>query len=257
MTATTTITKTKEISIDELWESTAISERIFNPESIAHLPTAAQLYLNHAIVPGAKLASAVRLWMHGEIKLGQKWYHFTGEEVICWNRGMMWWATTWMQGLPIWGADSVVDGMSEVQRKMLGLFTVMEASGAGVTRSGKGRMQGESVWLPSVLCNPDLAWTEMDTEHVRANFTALGEQAELVLGVDRFGGLKRVKFLLWSNPEGREHQYVDFGGVVEANGTFGDYTIPTQLRLGWFFDSERFESEGEFFRCRIDNAIYR
>jgi hypothetical protein len=29
------------------------------------------------------------------------------------------------------------------------------------------------------------------------------------------------------------------------------------LRLGWFFDSERFESEGEFFRCTIDHAIYR
>ncbi len=44
---------------------------------------------------------------------------------------------------------------------------------------------------------------------------------------------------------------VDFGGVVEAEKTFGDYTIPTQLRLGWFFDSERFESEGEFFRCTL------
>lgn len=140
---------------------------------------------------------------------------------------------------------------------MLGLFPVMQANGADVTRSGAGRMQGESVWLPSVLCNPEIAWTEMDTAHVRANFTALGEQAELVLGIDRFGGLERVKFLRWGNPEGGKHHYVDFGGVVEADGTFGDYTIPTQLRLGWFFDSERFESEGEFFRCTIDNAIYR
>jgi hypothetical protein len=69
--------------------------------------------------------------------------------------------------------------------------------------------------------------------------------------------LERVKFLRWGNPDGGEHHYVDFGGVVEAEQTFGDYTIPTQLRLGWFFDSERFESEGEFFRCTIDNAIYR
>jgi hypothetical protein len=81
----------------------------------------------------------------------------------------------------------------------VGLFTVMEASGADVTRSGTGRMQGESVWLPSVLCNPDIAWTEMDEARVRANFTTLGEQAELVLGLDRFGGLERVKFLRWGN----------------------------------------------------------
>jgi hypothetical protein len=38
---------------------------------------------------------------------------------------------------------------------------------------------------------------------------------------------------------------------------FGEYTIPTRLRLGWFFGSDRFESEGEFFRCSINNAIYR
>lgn len=66
-----------------------------------------------------------------------------------------------------------------------------------------------------------------------------------------------MKFLRWGNPDGGEHHYVDFGGVVEAEATFEDYTIPTRLRSGWFFDSASFESEGEFFRCTIDNAIYR
>jgi hypothetical protein len=257
MIMTETINKIADISIEQLWESAPIGERIFHPDSLTHLPDAVRRYLNYAIAPGAKLASAVRLGMHGEIKLGQQWHHFTGEEVICWHRGMIWRATTWMQCLPIWGSDKVVDGVSDVQWKILGLFPVMQANGPDVTRSGTGRMQAESVWLPSVLCNPDIAWTQMDNAHVRANFTALGEQAELVLGIDRFGGLERVKFLRWGNPEGGEHHYVDFGGVVEADGTFGDYRIPTQLRLGWFFDSKRFESEGEFFRCTIDNAIYR
>ena len=111
---TTTTNKPADISLDELWESAPISERIFNPAALTHLPDAARLYLEHAIAPDAKLASAARLWMHGEIKLGQKWHHFTGEEVICWHRGMIWRATTWMQGLPIWGSDKVVDGISDV-----------------------------------------------------------------------------------------------------------------------------------------------
>jgi hypothetical protein len=29
------------------------------------------------------------------------------------------------------------------------------------------------------------------------------------------------------------------------------------LRGGWYFGSDRFESEGEFFRSTIDSAIYR
>jgi hypothetical protein len=254
---TAIITQASELSLDELWESAPSSTQIFHPESLSGLPPAARLYLEHAIAPGATLASAVKLWMHGEIKLGQKWHHFKGEEVICWHRGMIWRATTWMQGLPIWGADRVVDGVSDVQWKILGLFPVMQASGPDVTRSGAGRMQGESVWLPAVLCNPDIAWEEIDETQVQANFTALGEPAELVLTIDDIGRLAQVKFRRWGNPEGGSHHYVDFGGFVEEEVSFGDYTIPTCLRLGWFFGSDRFESEGEFFRCTIDNAVYR
>ncbi len=254
---TTTTHKTKEISLDELWESAPISERIFNPASLTNLPDAARRYLEHAIAPGAKLASSVRFWMHGEIKLEHKWHQFTAEEVVCWDRGMIWQAQTWVNGLPISGADRVVDGVGHSQWKTFGLVSVVNETGADVTRSAIGRMQSESVYLPSVLCHPDTIWTEIDPNHVKANFTALGEQAELLLGVDRFGALENLTLLRWGNPEGGEHSYVDFGGVVAAEAKFGDYTIPTRLNIGWFFDSERFESEGEFFRCTIYKAIYR
>jgi hypothetical protein len=252
-----TSTKAKNISLDELWDSTLINEQEFQPKLLINVPSAARRYLEHTIAPGAILASGVKLWMHGEIKLGQKWHPFKGEEVICWHRGMIWRATTWMQGLPIWGADRIVDGVGDMQWKILGLFPVMQASGADISRSGTGRMQGESVWLPAVLCNPAIVWTELDATHVQANFTTLDEPAELLLTIDDIGRLEQVKFKRWGNPEGGDHHYVDFGGMVEEESSFGNYTIPTHLRLGWFFGSDRFESEGEFFRCSIDNALYR
>jgi hypothetical protein len=254
---TTTTHKTKEVSIDELWESAPISERIFNPESLSNLPETARRYLEHAIAPGAKLASAVRFWMQGEIQLEHKWHDFTAEEVVCWDRGIIWQANTWINGLPISGADRVVDGIGHSQWKTFGLVSVVNETGADVTRSAIGRMQIESVCLPSMLAHPDVIWTEIDRTHVKANFTALGEQAELFLTIDRAGRLERVKLLRWGNPEGSDYRYVDFGGVVAAEAKFSDYTIPTHLNIGWFFDSKRFESEGEFFRCSIDKAIYR
>lgn len=73
--------------------------------------------------------------MHGEIKLGKKWHPFKGEEVIDWSRGMIWRATTWMNGLPILGADRVVDGVGNMQWKILGLFPVMKASGFNAVKS--------------------------------------------------------------------------------------------------------------------------
>jgi len=109
------MTKNQEVTLNDLWESASIGDRFFYPELLSDLPAPARRYLEHAIAPGTQLASAVRLWMQGEIKLGKKWHPFKGEEVICWNRGMIWRATTWMQGLPIWGADRVVDGVSDIQ----------------------------------------------------------------------------------------------------------------------------------------------
>ncbi len=119
------------------------------------------------------------------------------------------------------------------------------------------QVQGEAVWLPSVLCSPDVAWTDLNSATVQAHVTALGEPAHLALTLCNLGMVESVKFDRWGNPEGGKYHYADFGGIVEESGTFSGYTIPTRLRLGWFFGSDRFESEGEFFRCTIDKAIYR
>ena len=48
---------------------------------------------------------------------------------------------------------------------------------------------------------------------------------------------------------------MDFGGIIEEEGTFCGYTIPTRLRIGWYFGTERFESEGEFFRVTIVDIL--
>ena len=78
---------TKSISIEDLWESTSTSNCPFDPALLGNLPHLARRYLEQAIAPGTLLASAVRLWMHGEMKLGKDWHSFKAEEVICWDRG--------------------------------------------------------------------------------------------------------------------------------------------------------------------------
>jgi hypothetical protein len=51
------------------------------------------------------LANAVRLKMHGEIKL-KGWLPFHAEQVICWSRGMVWQAKVQMHGISIRGGDT-------------------------------------------------------------------------------------------------------------------------------------------------------
>jgi hypothetical protein len=50
---------------------------------------------------------------------------------------------------------------------------------------------------------------------------------------------------------------VSFGGLVEEEASFAGYTIPSRLRVGWYFGTDRFEPDGEFFRVTVDEARYR
>jgi hypothetical protein len=61
----------------------------------------------------------------------------------------------------------------------------------------------------------------------------------------------------WGNPEGGEFHDAPFGGVVEKEGTFAGYMIPTCVRSGWHFGTNRFEPDGEFFRAPVDDAKFR
>jgi hypothetical protein len=248
-------------SIDDLWKSAQPRGRCFDAAQLGDMPDAAQRYLRHSIAAGTPLASAVRLKMHGSIRL-KAWLPFDAEEVICWERGMMWRAAVRMHGIPIRGGDSWLEGQGAMRWRLPGIFPVVNASGPDITRSAAGRMNIESIWLPSVLlargvANNETAWTASDDSHLHAGFSAHGETAEIDYVIGENGGLRSVSMPRWGNPEGAEFRLVDCGGFVEREGTLGGYTIPAVMRVGWHFGSERFDSEGEFFRVTIDEAVYR
>ena len=195
--------------------------------------------------------------MHGEIKLKDCWYPFSAEQVICWNRGMIWRATVRMHGISIRGSDSLLDGRGEMKWKLFGILPIVNASGPDITRSAAGRMNIESVWLPSMLFGDGVSWTTPDASRIHARFTAHNDVAEIDYLIDERSCLKTVSMPRWGNPDDTEFRYKNFGCIVEAEGRFGGYTIPSRMRVGWSFATDRFESNGEFFRVTIDDAIYR
>lgn len=220
------------------------------------LPAPARRYLTHTIAPGTPLASAVRLCMHGDIRL-KGWLPFAAEEVLRWDGEMLWRATMSMHGMPIKGFDSLLNGQGEMQWKLFGLFPLAAAEGSEITRSAVGRVEGETVWLPSLLCHEEVTWTAPDSAHVHAAFSLQGEQTTLILTIGEAGQLEEIVYKRWGNPEDGAFHYADFGGFVDEERTFSGYTIPTRMRLGWHFGTEKFDSEGEFFRVTLDDALYR
>jgi hypothetical protein len=45
--------------------------------------------------------------------------------------------------------------------------------------------------------------------------------------------------------------------VTEEEPTFSGFTVPSRIRAGWYFGTERFERDGEFFRATVEEAEYR
>lgn len=243
------------LSLNDLWRCAQPGVRAFDPARVSGLPEGARRYLEHAIAPGTPLASAVRLRMHGEIKL-KGWHPFTADQVILWNRGMIWRAVVRLFGIPICGGDWFIDGRGSMRWKLFSILPVVNADGPDISRSAAGRVNIESIWLPSVVCGEGVSWTAAGPR-LHARFAAHGESAGIDYTVNAGGQLETVSMPRWGNPEGGEFHYVDCGAFVEEEGTFAGYTIPTRMRVGWHFGTDRFEQEGEFFRVTIDDAIYR
>lgn len=243
-------------TLSRFWEETPPTHSVFSLGRLAGLPEPARRYLEHAIAPGRPLVSAVRLRMHGEIKL-KGWCPFRAEQVIDRARGMIWNANVRMGGLPVTGFDRLVQGAGEMRWKMLGLFPVLQAAGADVTRSAAGRLLAELVWLPSAFAHGDVRWESSGASRLTARLAVQGQEGAIDFGIDEGGGLRSLSLLRWGNPGGGAFQELPFGGVAEAERTFHGFTIPTRLTVGWHFGGERFEREGAFVKMTVDDAAYR
>lgn len=249
----------------ELWrgvEKTPLAR--FDPRVVDGLPVAAARYLLHALAPGAPLPRALHLRMRGEIKLDGRWWPFRAEQVIDWGRGFVWKASARVRGLPVVGFDRLLDGVAEMRWKLLGLFPVVRASGPDIARSAAGRLAGEALWLPSVLLRDGVFGEAGDD--VVVDLAAHGTTTRMHLGLSARGSVSTFRYLRWGDPDKAGFGEVPFGGRVEAERTIDGVTFPSKLSLGWFFGPEdelahttptRFERNGEFFRCEVDDLEYR
>lgn len=247
-----------QTTLEQLWDDAPPATATFDPAAITHLPPAAQRYLLHAIAPGTPLSTAARVEMNGEIRLGDTWSPFSAVQVVRWDRGFVWRARTRMHGLPVSGADRWVDGAGAMRWKLLGVVPVMTAEGADITRSAAGRLHSEVAWLPAVLLSDDVRWsTDDDGGVVRAVLTAHGETSPLELTLAEDGALTGIRIRRWGNVDSHTFHYADFGGSTEADQSFGGFTVPTRYRVGWYYGTDRFVGEGEFFRCTLGDVQYR
>jgi hypothetical protein len=244
-------------TLEDLWESAPRIETRFDPAAIARHPEVAKRFLLSTITPGARLARAVRLHMRGEIKLAGAWSPFSAEQVIRWDRGLVWRARVRARSLPISGSDRWVDGEGSMRWKLLGIVPIVTGSGPDVTRSSAGRLDAESIWLPTVLVDESIRFADLDHDRTVARIDAHGIESHLELAVEPTGALRSGWVDRWGNPTGERFELGACGVLAVEREVFEGITIPTRVRVGWHFGTPRFESEGEFFRATVESATFR
>jgi hypothetical protein len=225
----------------------------FAADLVADLPDPARRWLVSAIAPGTPLWTSVRLTMRGQIRIGA-WRPFTARQVLA-PAGFVWTATARVAGLPVTGFDRYSSGTGQMRWRLLGLLPVMSATGPDVTRSAAGRLAGEvTCWLPTAFAAASWAvGPEPDT--AVATWRIGDERADVQVRVGTDGRLRKLVLARWGDPDGQGFGLHPFGVAVDAERTFGGITVPSVVRAGWGWGTDR-QGSGEFFRAEITGAAF-
>ncbi len=218
------------------------------------LPEAAARWIMHAVAPGTSSARTAVLEMTGQIKVGRWWLPFRATQVISPPEGYVWAARAGRRLLSISGFDRYAEGDGEMRWLLGGHVPIMRASGPDITRSAAGRLASEIVFVPPAFAA--MSWEEgasADIAVVTAHLGDEDERAELHLARD--GRLLAVGMQRWGNPNGEPFARYPFGATVEDEATFASVTIPSVLRVGYWWGTDRW-GEGQFFRAEIVNATF-
>lgn len=215
----------------------------FDPATVAGLPAPAQRYLRHAIAPGTPLVRRARLLQRGRMKpsLDAAFVDLTATEVIVGGRGFVWEARVHLGPLPVAVTDFYANGVGEVQIAALGAVPLQTEAGPGVSRSSRGRLAGETIWTPAALLpGPGVRWTALDDTHAVVTLTVDGETIPLTLAIAADGALRSITMQRYGDVDG-PWQPLPYGFAVEAERTFGGFTIPAVVVGGWHFGTDRFD----------------
>jgi hypothetical protein len=212
----------------------------FDPAALDGLPEPARRYLAGAVAPGTPPARSVFLHMKGRFLLGDAWRPLTADERLAAD-GLVWRAEV-SAGVPVRVYDTLGPDGAAMRAWALGVLPVARADGPDITRSGAGRLAAEMIWLPSALLpGPGVAWEAVDADTARYRVTVAGHPLAVEVRVDADGRPVTVSMQRWGDP-GADGVFREarFGAELSDPRTFGGYTIPTKIRVGWHFGSAHF-----------------
>lgn len=223
----------------------------FASQRLAALDEPVRRYFTHAISEGAPLTAAVRLTMHGRIKVGT-WLPFTAEQ-DCDGHSFTWRARIgWKTVTALTVTDRFANGTGSTQGRLFGRVTLFDTSDQNTARSAAGRTALESVVFAPTTVLPDLGvtWHADSTDVIVAERELFPERPQVWVRIDDHGAVRSVWAQRWGPIRRHTFGYLPCGGVVHAERRFGDIVVPSRITVGWRIGTDHFTP---FFRTEIDH----
>jgi hypothetical protein len=229
----------------------------FDPQALAQqVPPLALRYLTHAIRPGAPLARRAKIAFHGSVRMKPRspWLSFPGQETIVVAQSYDVTARARLGPIPVTTQDWYAKGDTSTRISLFGFIPVMTRRGADAARSARGRLVVESSWLPSTFVPIYGAqWLE-ENGSLRLTMPIDSEAVQVLMELTADGQLRELRLQRWSDlTDDGSYAWIPFTSYTEAERTFGDYTVPSQLRALWWAGTDR---EFEFFRTTVDDIQF-
>lgn len=233
----------------------------FDPSLVSGLPEIAQRYFNHAIAPGTALAKTVELDMTGVFHLGDASAHKTfameAQQILSPPWAFVWRPTLKSGLMTVMGADSYFEGRGTMRFWLQAVVPLVQVSDdIDIDRAGAMRPMIEAVWSPaSLLPQNGAMWVQTGPDTAEIKFADDPYDMSISITLSPEGAVQSVVGMRWSdaNPE-KTYRLQPFGGRVLAEKTFGGYTIPSELEVGYHFGTDDFFA---FFIATIEKAVFR
>ena len=181
----------------------------------------------------------------------------TASQVLAPSHGFVWMPDIGSGVMRIWGSDGYARGEAWTRFWVWGLVPVARLSGTeNLALSAAARSIMEAIWAPaSLLPQNGARWEAVDADTARVTFDVAGEPLGITLTVASDGRPLTVATMRWSdaNPD-KVFRWQPFGGTLETTGTFEGFTIPTRVRVGHHYGTDRYFA---FFEAEIVSARYR
>ena len=225
-------------------------------EMIADLPEPVRRSLRRSGAVGREIPQAVTVRQQGRIRPNpaSRWLPFSAiEDYTLAEPGFVWKAKLRVAGVPVGRAtDSLDHGTGRMQVKLLGVVTVVDASGPEMDQGSVLRWLNETMWFPAVWATEVFSWEPVDENSARASITVGGQTHQAEFRFDEDGRL--VNFLADRYRDtGDGFEMIPWSTPLSEHARFNGIEVPSFGSAVW----HRPDGDIEYIQIRATDVSHQ